>query len=278
MAAASGPSAGAATRPAVAVIASTRVKAASIFTVATHVAVAVRRSPAAAAAKKRSASNKEGREDDAFERKNTIHGCRLRPFSRRRHPPCRCRHCLSEGEGRKHLHRRHPCRCRRPAISCRRRCQKAFCFQQGRREDVQNPSEQVADAEALFDITNTLVTSVKAFNNEGLTPSDFVSCLLRDFGQDGGPSSSQHEGRSLICWKDIGQVVSHVFASAPGCCTMIGPMNTELKQRKVAVHRKRTRPTENERPEEEQDLVADSPESYDTAAARAAAIRKGCLL
>ncbi|GER52475.1 non-structural maintenance of chromosome element [Striga asiatica] len=115
---------------------------------------------------------------------------------------------------------------------------------------VQKPREQVADAEALFDITNTLVTSVKAFNNEGVTPSDFVSCLLREFTQDGRPSSSQNEGRSLICWKDIGQVVSHVFRSAPGCCTMIGPMNTELKQRKIAVHRKRARPTENERPEE----------------------------
>ncbi|KAI3471541.1 hypothetical protein Pfo_028191 [Paulownia fortunei] len=116
---------------------------------------------------------------------------------------------------------------------------------------VQKPREQVADAEALFDITNTLVTSVKAYNNEGMTPSDFVSCLLRDFGQEGGPSSSQDEARSLIRWKDIGQVVSHVFRSASGCCTMVGPMNTELKQRKNAVHRKRARPTENARPERE---------------------------
>ncbi|KAL3627519.1 hypothetical protein CASFOL_028882 [Castilleja foliolosa] len=115
---------------------------------------------------------------------------------------------------------------------------------------VQNPREQVADAEALFDITNTLVTSVKAYNNEGLTPAEFVSCLLRDFGPGGGTSSSQDEATSLIRWKDIGRTVSHVFRGAPGCLTMIGPMNTELKQRKNAVHRKRVRPTENERPEE----------------------------
>ncbi|KAL8456392.1 hypothetical protein ACS0TY_034562 [Phlomoides rotata] len=115
---------------------------------------------------------------------------------------------------------------------------------------VQKPREQVADAEALFDITNTLVTSVKAFNSEGVTPVDFVNCLLRDFGQDGGSTSSQNEAWSLIRWKDIGQVVSHVFRSAPGCCTMVGPMNTELKQRKIAVYRKRTKPTENSRPEE----------------------------
>lgn len=85
---------------------------------------------------------------------------------------------------------------------------------------VQKPREQVADAEALFVITNTLVTSVKAYGNEGVTPSDFVSCLLRDFRQEVGPNSSQNEARSLIRWKDIGQVVSHVFRSAPGCCTM----------------------------------------------------------
>ncbi|GFQ05437.1 non-structural maintenance of chromosomes element 4 homolog a [Phtheirospermum japonicum] len=114
---------------------------------------------------------------------------------------------------------------------------------------VQNPREQVADAEALFDITNTLVTSVKAYNNEGLTPAEFVSCLLRDFGVGGGPSSSQDEATSLILWKEIGRTVSHVFRGAPGCFTMVGPMNTELKQRKNAVHKKRARPTENERPE-----------------------------
>ncbi|KAL7098035.1 hypothetical protein ACP275_10G180300 [Erythranthe tilingii] len=120
----------------------------------------------------------------------------------------------------------------------------------GLHRQVQKPREQVADAEALFDITNTLVTSVKAYNSEGVTPSDFVSCLLKDFGQEGGQSSSQDEVRSLIRWKDLGEVVSHVFRSTPSCCTMIGPMNTELKQRKMAVHRKRAKPAENARPEE----------------------------
>ncbi|KAL6523218.1 hypothetical protein OROGR_016821 [Orobanche gracilis] len=115
---------------------------------------------------------------------------------------------------------------------------------------VQKPREQVADAEALFDITNTLVTSVKAYNNEGVTPTDFVSCLLSDFGQGGGASTSQDEAGCLIRWKDIGQIVSYAFRSTRGCTTMVGPMNTEMKQRKNAVHRKRARPTENERPEE----------------------------
>uniref|UniRef100_A0A5B6YWL0 Non-structural maintenance of chromosomes element 4 n=1 Tax=Davidia involucrata TaxID=16924 RepID=A0A5B6YWL0_DAVIN len=53
---------------------------------------------------------------------------------------------------------------------------------------VQKPREQVADAEALLDITNTLMTSVKAHSNEGITLSDFV--LFRDFGQQGVASRS----------------------------------------------------------------------------------------
>ncbi|XP_075475497.1 non-structural maintenance of chromosomes element 4 homolog A-like [Primulina tabacum] len=121
---------------------------------------------------------------------------------------------------------------------------------------VQKPREQVADAEALFDITNTFVSSVKAYRNEGRTPFDFVSCLLlRDLGQQGVASSQEYDGRNLINWKEIGHLVSHVFRSAPGCCTMVGPMNTEMKQRKTVVHRKRTKLTVDIRPEELDDSV-----------------------
>ncbi|CAK9148470.1 unnamed protein product [Ilex paraguariensis] len=120
---------------------------------------------------------------------------------------------------------------------------------------VQKPREQVADAEALLDITNTLLTSVKAHSNEGVTPSDFVTCLLRDFGQHGGVTTNMDEGRNSIRWKDIGLPVSHVFTGSPSCCTMLGPMNTEIKQRKAVVHRKRERPTESARPEELDDTL-----------------------
>lgn len=85
---------------------------------------------------------------------------------------------------------------------------------------MQKPREQVADAEALLDITNTLVTSVKAHSSEGITPSDFVTCLLRDFGEQSGPGGSREDGRNLICWKDVGIAVSHVFQRGPKCCTM----------------------------------------------------------
>ena len=82
---------------------------------------------------------------------------------------------------------------------------------------VQKPREQVADAEALLDITNTLMSSVKAHGSHGITPSDFVSGLLRQFGQ---PSGIMEGSTNLTFWKDVGLAVSHVFRRAPGCCTM----------------------------------------------------------
>lgn len=85
---------------------------------------------------------------------------------------------------------------------------------------VQKPRGQVADAEALLDITNTLMTSVKAQSNEGVTPSDFVSCILKNFGRIGSGSDGADEIRNSVRWKDIGIKVSHVFLKADGCCTM----------------------------------------------------------
>ncbi|GAA0187246.1 hypothetical protein LIER_34534 [Lithospermum erythrorhizon] len=116
-------------------------------------------------------------------------------------------------------------------------------------QQVQKPREQVADAEPLLDIASTLVSSVKAHSNEGITPSDFISCLLKDFGKRGGPSNNLDEERNSVRWRDIGCAVSNVFPSAFGCLTMVGPLDTELKQRKP-VHRKRTKLTEQARPEE----------------------------
>ncbi|KAF4374523.1 hypothetical protein F8388_016074 [Cannabis sativa] len=111
---------------------------------------------------------------------------------------------------------------------------------------VQKPREQVADAEALLDITSTLMSSVKAHGIHGITPSTFVSSLLMEFGRSG----TMEEQVSLTFWKDVGVAVSDVFRKAPGCCTMIGPMSTEIKLRKPAVRRKHVRPTESSRPEE----------------------------
>ncbi|XWS56193.1 hypothetical protein CRYUN_Cryun09bG0065300 [Craigia yunnanensis] len=122
-------------------------------------------------------------------------------------------------------------------------------------DHVQNPREQIADAEALLDITNTLLASVKATNNDGITVADFVNCLLTDFAKQSGlGSSSRQDGRNLIDWKKIGIEVSNVLRSCPGCPNMIGPMNTQLKQRRASVRRKRVRPTENVQPAEVDDI------------------------
>lgn len=78
----------------------------------------------------------------------------------------------------------------------------------------------MADAEALMDITSSFLKSVKAQKNEGVTPSDFVSCLFRDFGRQGRATSSVDNSSDLVLWKDIGLAVSHIFRKGTGCCTM----------------------------------------------------------
>ncbi|TYG81624.1 hypothetical protein ES288_D01G020100v1 [Gossypium darwinii] len=112
---------------------------------------------------------------------------------------------------------------------------------------VLKPREQIADAEALLDITNTLLTSVKATNGDGITISDFVDSLVRDFAKQ----SSRQDGRTLIDWKKIGIEFSDASRSSRGCRTMIGPMDTQMKQRKA--RRKRARLVENEQPAEVDD-------------------------
>ncbi|XP_021845236.1 non-structural maintenance of chromosomes element 4 homolog A isoform X1 [Spinacia oleracea] len=115
---------------------------------------------------------------------------------------------------------------------------------------VRKPREQVADAEALFDITSSFVKSVKAQKNEGVTPSDFVSCLLKDYGRQGRATSSIDDSGNSIIWKDIGLAVSHIFRKGTGCSTMLGPMSSELKRRKTVVRKKHVKPTDTSRPEE----------------------------
>ncbi|XP_078151819.1 nse4, component of Smc5/6 DNA repair complex [Carex rostrata] len=116
---------------------------------------------------------------------------------------------------------------------------------------VQNPREQVADAEALLDIASTFLTSVRSQSSEGITPSDFVTALLNKFGQTNNPLNDEIESPVTFNWTDLGYSVSHVFMAGSGCCTMNGPMNTEVKQRKVVNQKPRaSRPKESTCPEE----------------------------
>ncbi|KAK7285497.1 hypothetical protein RJT34_20270 [Clitoria ternatea] len=115
---------------------------------------------------------------------------------------------------------------------------------------VTKPREQVADAKALLDITKSLVMSVKNNANGGLTPSEFVTQILKKFGGQGGPNNNKEDcSGNSIAWKDIGIKVSHIFREGSGCCTMIGPIDAKVKPRKVINRRKRVRSTALARPE-----------------------------
>lgn len=84
---------------------------------------------------------------------------------------------------------------------------------------VNKPREQVADAEALLGLTSTLVASVKTHTSGGVTPAEFVSCLIREFGQQ--KTMKEHFQKSHnISWQIIGSRVSPIFMNGSGCMTM----------------------------------------------------------
>ncbi|KAE8731631.1 Non-structural maintenance of chromosomes element 4-like protein A [Hibiscus syriacus] len=121
-------------------------------------------------------------------------------------------------------------------------------------QQVSKPREQVADAEALLDLANTLATSVKSISCEGISLADFVNCLIREFGKSSRSPETQENEQISIDWKDIGMAVSPLLRTCKGICTMLGPMNNELKQRKPVLTRKHNvRPTDTARPDEVDD-------------------------
>ncbi|OMO94243.1 Non-structural maintenance of chromosome element 4 [Corchorus capsularis] len=124
-------------------------------------------------------------------------------------------------------------------------------------QQVSKPREQVADAEALLDIANTLAISVKSISCEGISLAEYVNSLTREFGKSNRILDTQENEQISINWKDIGMAVSPFFRTFNGICTMLGPMKNELKQRKPTASRKRTvRPTDTARPEEVDDAGA----------------------
>ncbi|XP_027188040.1 non-structural maintenance of chromosomes element 4 homolog A-like isoform X2 [Cicer arietinum] len=116
---------------------------------------------------------------------------------------------------------------------------------------VTKPREQVADAQALLDMTKSLVISAKVHFSGGLTPSAFVTHILQKFGACGGTITSTEDcSRNSISWKDIGVAVSSTFGGGYGFSTMIGPMDAKIKQRRVINRKKHVKPAELARPEE----------------------------
>ncbi|XP_039126262.1 non-structural maintenance of chromosomes element 4 homolog A-like isoform X2 [Dioscorea cayenensis subsp. rotundata] len=106
---------------------------------------------------------------------------------------------------------------------------------------VNKPREQVADAVALLDIANTLVTSVRSQTNGELTPSDFLTSLIKNSGKIYGGSLLENVPNTKI-WVDVGLIVAPILRISPAFHTMVGPMNTDVKQRKTSARGQRTRP------------------------------------
>ncbi|KAM0932376.1 putative non-structural maintenance of chromosome element 4, Nse4/EID family [Dioscorea sansibarensis] len=106
---------------------------------------------------------------------------------------------------------------------------------------VQKPREQVADAVALLDIANKLVTSVRSRTDGELTPTVFLTSLIKNSGKRYGESHLGNIPNTKI-WVDVGLMVAPILRISPAFQTMVGPMNTDVKQRKTSVRGQRTRP------------------------------------
>ncbi|VYS58058.1 unnamed protein product [Arabidopsis thaliana] len=111
-------------------------------------------------------------------------------------------------------------------------------------QKVRKPREQIADAEALLDLTNSVVSSVKSQSaHGGVSPAEFVNALINGFGKT-----------SLRIDADENTQVS----------MKMGPMYSEMKQRKSRVgNRKRTKPGAGVKPEEVDDTEAEKKSDTD---------------
>ncbi|KAI5073132.1 hypothetical protein GOP47_0011145 [Adiantum capillus-veneris] len=114
---------------------------------------------------------------------------------------------------------------------------------------VHRPREQIADAEALLDITEAFLNSVKeSRRGNAVKASDLVSAIIQNFRQ---PANLDDSEIIFLDWAAIGSEATCIFHDAPGLQTMLGPMDSEPKKRKAAAARRRERgpATETARPE-----------------------------
>ncbi|CAE5967991.1 unnamed protein product [Arabidopsis arenosa] len=126
-------------------------------------------------------------------------------------------------------------------------------------QKVQKPREQIVDAEALLDLTNSVVSSVKSQSaHGGVSPAEFVNALINGFGKTSLRIDADENTQVSMKWKDLGFTVCSTVMVSCGCTTMMGPMDSELKQRKRSVgNRKRTKPGAGVKPEEVDDTEAE---------------------
>lgn len=112
---------------------------------------------------------------------------------------------------------------------------------------VKKPREQISDAEALHDLANTLVASIRVHSTGSVTPSVFVSSLITEYGKKGIMGINE---TAEILWKDIGLHVSPFFMICNGCSTMLGPMRYETKPLVMRKRRRRSVKEGKVKPEE----------------------------
>lgn len=87
---------------------------------------------------------------------------------------------------------------------------------------VQKPREQIADAEALLDLTNSVVSAVKSQSaHGGVSPAEFVNALINGFGKISLRIDDDDENTHVsMKWKDLGFAVCSTVMVSCGCSTM----------------------------------------------------------
>lgn len=84
---------------------------------------------------------------------------------------------------------------------------------------MQKPREQIADAEAVMNLTSSFLGSVKASNRKlGTSPAVFVGAIIATFGNR--TANADDETPVEIDWGKLGLAAIGFLGEAPGVCTM----------------------------------------------------------
>eukprot|EP00850_Spirogloea_muscicola_P007706 SM000039S14536 [mRNA] locus=s39:783176:784872:+ [translate_table: standard] len=98
----------------------------------------------------------------------------------------------------------------------------------------------MADLDAVYELTDTLVASAKrARKVQGDSPDDLIAALQRicpGFDPGGGGSM---DPAAHFAWQEFSLVASAFLDAAPGMQTMVGPLDSLPKRRRVVERRRR---------------------------------------
>ncbi|XP_026429440.1 non-structural maintenance of chromosomes element 4 homolog A-like [Papaver somniferum] len=104
-------------------------------------------------------------------------------------------------------------------------------------------TEQVLDAKALLDFVNKLLLSIKSSGNKEISPASFITGLLTKYGDKNGSKPFN--------WSALGEnVVGLCNNVCRSCSTMVGPLDVEMKTKKVVSAKRKRSLADVEHPEE----------------------------